>query len=516
MRFAASSAMTVAENAAVQARQAAEVAAAKGAEKQHKNKKLSAMERVKLFCDPGTFRERDALVEHNCVDFGMEKKRVPGDGVVTGCGLVHGRPVYMFSQDAQFFGGSLSYANAQKICKIMDEAAKVGAPIIGFNDSGGARIQEGVGSLGGYADIFYRNAIYSGVVPQISLVAGNCAGGAVYSPAITDFTFMTEGTSCMFVTGPDVVKTVTHEDVTKEELGGPQVHSTKSGVSSGTFANDIVALAQLRKLLSYLPGSNREKAPVLPTTDDRYRDVTSLRTAVPSDSKESYDVRDVIADIADRDSFFEIMPAYAKNIVVGFARMEGRTVGFIANQPKHQAGSLDSDSSIKAARFIRFCDAFNVGGLVTLTDTSGYLPGVSSEHGGIIRNGAKLITAYAEATVPKITIVLRKGYGGAYDAMCCKQLAADSVYAWPSAEIAVMGAKGACEIIFRGSSAETLEQKTKEYEAKFCTPMEAAKRGMIDGVIDPSETRQLICEDLARLQDKTVTQLWRKHSCFPL
>lgn len=485
------------------------------AEKQHKQGRLTALERVKLFCDPGSFRERDALVVHNCTDFGMEKKHIPGDGFLTGTGTVNGRPVYLFSQDFQVFGGSLSGANAQKICKVMDEAARVGAPLIGFNDSGGARIQEGVASLGGYADIFLRNTIFSGVIPQISVVMGPCAGGAVYSPAITDFTFMVEGTSYMFVTGPDVVKTVTNENVTKDQLGGPLVHATKSGVSAGTFANDVVALAQLRRFMNYLPLSNRDTAPIVPTADTRDRDVSALNTVIPKDPLEAYDIRDVIGPVFDQMSFFEVQPQFAKNIVCGFARMEGRTVAIIANQPKFQAGVLDIDASVKAARFVRFADAFNIP-IVTFVDVPGFLPGTAQEFGGIIRNGAKLLYAFAEATVPKITVITRKAYGGAYDVMSSKHIRGDSNYAWPTAEIAVMGAKGACEIIHRGSDEAKLAQLTKEYEAKFCTPLEAAKRGFIDAVISPAETRVRIAEDLQRLSRKQLANPWRKHGNIPL
>jgi propionyl-CoA carboxylase beta chain len=485
------------------------------ADKQHKNGRLTAMERVNLFCDTNSFRERDALVEHNCYDFGMQSKRQPGDGFVTGTGTVNGRPVYVFSHDFQVFGGSLSAANAQKICKIMDEAERVGCPVIGFNDSGGARIQEGVNSLAGYADIFLRNTLCSGVIPQISVIMGPCAGGAVYSPAITDFTFMVDQTSFMFVTGPDVVKSVTNETVTKDELGGPLVHAAKSGVSSGTFANDIVALAQLRRFYNYLPLNNRDSAPYVPNGDVRDRDMSCLNTVIPKDALESYDIRDVVVPTFDQDTFFEIQPQYAKNIVCGFARMEGRTVAIIANQPKHNAGVLDIDASTKAARFVRFADAFNIP-IVTFVDVPGFLPGTAQEFGGIIRHGAKLLYAYAEATVPKITVITRKAYGGAYDVMSSKHIRADVNYAWPTAEIAVMGAKGACEILYRGSSAEELMARTKEYENKFCTPHEAAKKGFVDAVIAPSETRLRIAEDLQRLRTKKVTNPWRKHGNIPL
>ena len=485
------------------------------AQKQHKNNRLTAMERIQLFCDNGTFRERDALVEHNCSDFGMQHKKHPGDGFITGTGEVHGRPVYLFSHDFQVFGGSLSASNAQKICKIMDEAERVGAPVIGFNDSGGARIQEGVNSLAGYADIFLRNTLCSGVIPQISVVMGPCAGGAVYSPAITDFTFMVDKTSFMFVTGPDVVKSVTNETVTKEELGGPAVHATRSGVSAGTFANDVVAMAQLRRFYNYLPLSNREEAPYVPTTDTRDRDCTCLNTCVPKSSLESYDIKDVLVPVFDKESLFEVQPQFAKNIVCAFARMEGRTVAVIANQPKHNAGVLDIDASTKAARFVRFPDSFNIP-VVTFVDVPGFLPGTAQEFGGIIRHGAKLLYAYCEATVPKITVITRKAYGGAYDVMSSKHIRADVNYAWPTAEIAVMGAKGACEILHRGKGAAVLEQETKSYEAKFCTPMEAAKEGFVDAVISPCSTRRRIAEDLQRLRHKKVVNPTKKHGNIPL
>lgn len=485
------------------------------AEKQHKNNRLTAMERVELFCDAGTFRERDALVEHNCSDFGMQKKKHAGDGFITGTGEIHGRPVYLFSHDFQVFGGSLSASNAQKICKIMDEAERVGVPVIGFNDSGGARIQEGVNSLAGYADIFLRNTLCSGVIPQISVVMGPCAGGAVYSPAITDFTFMVDKTSFMFVTGPDVVKSVTNETVTKEELGGPAVHATRSGVSAGTFANDVVAMAQLRKFYNYLPLSNREEPPVVPTTDTRDRDCSCLDTCVPKSSLESYDIKDVLTPVFDKESLFEVQPQFAKNIVCAFARMEGRTVAVIANQPKHNAGVLDIDASTKAARFVRFADCFSIP-VVTFVDVPGFLPGTAQEFGGIIRHGAKLLYAYCEATVPKITVITRKAYGGAYDVMSSKHIRADVNYAWPTAEIAVMGAKGACEILHRGKSVETIAAETKDYEEKFCTPLEAAKKGFVDAVISPSETRRRIAEDLQRLRNKKVINPSKKHGNIPL
>ena len=483
--------------------------------KRHSQLRLTALERVQMFCDPGTFRERDALVEHNCTHFGMEKKKAPGDGFLTGTGLVFGRPVYLFSHDFMFMGGSLSGANAAKVCKMMDEAGKVGAPCIGFNDSGGARIQEGVDSLGGYADIFLRNVMYSGVIPQISVIMGPCAGGAVYSPAITDFTFMVQDSSHMFVTGPEIVSAVGGKEVTKAELGGAKVHESKSGVSSGTFANDIVACAQLRRFLSYLPSSNRDPAPIIPTCDTRYRNVDSLNTVVPYDAKEAYDIRDVIAPIVDQQSFFELQPNFAKNIVCGLARVEGRTVCVIANQPRFNAGALDIDASVKAARIVRFADAFNIP-ILTLVDVPGFLPGVQQEYGGIIRHGAKLLYAYAEATVPKLTIITRKAYGGAYDVMSSKHLRGDVNYAWPTAEIAVMGADGACKLLHRTTTAEDFKTKVKEYEKEFCTPMTAARKGFIDAVIPPSESRLRICEDLQRLARKELKNPTRKHGNIPL
>jgi propionyl-CoA carboxylase beta chain len=485
------------------------------ADKQHAKGKLTATERVNLFCDPGTFRERDALVEHTCTDFGMEKKKVPGDGWLTGTGQVHGRPVYLFSHDFQTLGGSLSATNAQKVCKVMDEAMRVGVPFVGMNDSSGARIQEGVNSLAGYADIFLRNTLASGVIPQLSVIMGACAGGAVYSPAITDFTFMVEQTSYMFVTGPSVVKSVTNEDISMEGLGGAKVHNAKSGVAHGAFANDVVAMAQMRRFYNYLPLSNKGEVPYVPTADTRDRDLGCLNTVIPKAANESYDIRDVIMPTFDTDSFFEVQPSYAKNIVIGFARMEGKTVAIIANQPKQSAGALDIDASTKAARFVRFADCFNIP-IVTFVDVPGFLPGTTQEFGGIIRHGAKLLYAYAEATVPKITVVTRKAYGGAYDVMSSKHIRCDMNYAWPTAEIAVMGAKGACEILHRKETPEMLAEATASYEKKFCTPMEAAKKGFVDAVITPSETRMRIAEDLQRLSTKMVTNPWKKHGNIPL
>ena len=483
--------------------------------KRHAAQRLTAMERVALLCDEGTFRERDALVEHTCTLFGMEKKKVPGDGFITGVGSVHGRPVYLFSHDALFMGGSLSGANAKKVCKIMDEAATVGAPLIGINDSGGARIQEGVDSLAGYADIFLRNTIFSGVIPQISLIMGPCAGGAVYSPAITDFTFMVENSSYMFVTGPDIVAAVGGKQLTKEELGGATVHATKSGVSSLTFPNEIVAIAQLRRFLSYLPQNNKEKSPVVPCEDSRSRPVDGLNSVVPLDAKESYDIRDAILPILDLGSFFEVQTTYAKNIVCGFGRMEGRSVCIIANQPKYNSGALDIDASVKAARVVRFADAFNIP-IITFVDVPGFQPGTAQEFGGIIRHGAKLLYAFAEATVPKLTVITRKAYGGAYDVMSSKHLRGDVNYAWPSAEIAVMGAEGACRLLHRKLSTREFAQKLAEYESEFCTPLTAARKGFIDAVIDPKETRLRLCEDLERLQSKQLVNPWRKHGNIPL
>eukprot|EP00331_Platyophrya_macrostoma_P010426 CAMPEP_0176414848 /NCGR_PEP_ID=MMETSP0127-20121128/5487_1 /TAXON_ID=938130 /ORGANISM="Platyophrya macrostoma, Strain WH" /LENGTH=515 /DNA_ID=CAMNT_0017794795 /DNA_START=89 /DNA_END=1636 /DNA_ORIENTATION=- len=483
--------------------------------KRHSQKKLTALERVLLFCDENSFRERDALVEHTCTQFGMAHKKTPGDGFLTGTGLVFGRPVYLFSHDFMFMGGSLSASNAAKVVKIMDEAAKVGAPVIGFNDSGGARIQEGVDSLGGYADIFLRNAMFSGVIPQISVIMGPCAGGAVYSPAITDFTFMVEESAHMFVTGPEVVKAVGGKSVTKAELGGAHIHEMKSGVSAGTFANDLVAIAQLRKFLTYLPSSNRDAAPIVPTEDVRERDVDSLNTVVPIDPKEAYDIREVINTVTDLGSFFELQAQFAKNIVCGFARMEGRTVCIIANQPRHNAGALDIDASVKAARVVRFADAFNIP-IITFVDVPGFQPGVAQEYGGIIRHGAKLLYAYAEATVPKLTVITRKAYGGAYDVMSSKHLRGDVNYAWPRAEIAVMGAAGAVGLLHRTADAEALKAATEEYERNFCTPLTAARKGFVDAVISPSETRLRLCEDLKRLERKQLANPWRKHGNIPL
>ncbi|CAO3359310.1 acyl-CoA carboxylase subunit beta [Azospirillum melinis] len=484
---------------------------------QHAKGKLTARERIELFLDEGSFEEFDMFVEHRCIDFGMENQKVPGDGVVTGHGTVNGRLVFVFSQDFTVFGGALSEAHAEKICKIMDQALKVGAPVIGLNDSGGARIQEGVASLGGYAEVFQRNVDASGVIPQISLIMGPCAGGAVYSPAMTDFIFMVKDSSYMFVTGPDVVKTVTHEVVTAEELGGAVTHSTKSGVADLAFENDVEALLQLRRFIDFLPSSNREKAPVRPCADPLDREDFSLDTLVPENPNKPYDMKELILKIVDEGDFFELQPEYAKNILIGFARMNGSTVGIVANQPMVLAGCLDIDSSKKAARFVRFCDAFEIP-ILTLVDVPGFMPGTSQEYGGIIKHGAKLLYAYAEATVPKVTVITRKAYGGAYDVMSSKHLRGDLNYAWPSAEIAVMGAKGAVEIIFRGDigDAEKIEARTEEYKQKFANPFVAASRGYIDDVIMPHGTRRRITKALSMLKNKQLQTPWRKHDNIPL
>ncbi|KAM9089108.1 propionyl-CoA carboxylase beta chain, mitochondrial isoform 1-T2 [Megaptera novaeangliae] len=531
---------------------------------QHKRGKLTARERISLLLDPGSFVESDMFVEHRCADFGMaaDKNKFPGDSVVTGRGRINGRLVYVFSQDFTVFGGSLSGAHAQKICKIMDQAMTVGAPVIGLNDSGGARIQEGVESLAGYADIFLRNVTASGVIPQISLIMGPCAGGAVYSPALTDFTFMVKDTSYLFITGPDVVKSVTNEDVTQEELGGARTHTTMSGVAHRAFENDVDALCNLREFFNYLPLSSQDPAPVRECHDPSDRLVPELDTIVPLESTKAYNMVDIIHSVVDEREFFEIMPSYAKNIIVGFARMNGRTVGIVGNQPKVASGCLDINSSVKGARFVRFCDAFNIP-LITFVDVPGFLPGTAQEYGGIIRHGAKLLYAFAEATVPKVTVITRKAYGGAYDVMSSKHLCGDTNYAWPTAEIAVMGAKGAVEIIFKGH--ENVEAAQAEYIEKFANPFPAAVRvlrvsslvwaelggssaggpgishaavssggltgasprwphshgwcwlsGFVDDIIQPSSTRARICCDLDVLASKKVQRPWRKHANIPL
>src|SRR5687767_5799585 len=484
---------------------------------QHAKGRLTARERLEVLLDPGSFEEYDMFVEHNCSDFGMETQVVPGDGVVTGSGTINGRLVFVYSQDFTVFGGSLSERHAQKICKIMDAAMKVGAPVIGLNDSGGARIQEGVASLGGYAEVFQRNVLASGVVPQLSLIMGPCAGGAVYSPAMTDFIFMVKDSSYMFVTGPEVVKTVTHEEVTAEELGGAVSHTTRSGVADLAFENDVEALLMLRRLYNYLPLNNREKAPVRPSNDPADRMDLSLDTLVPDNPNKPYDMKELIVKTVDDGDFFEIQPEYAKNIIIGFGRMEGQTVGIVANQPLVLAGCLDIKSSIKAARFVRFCDAFNIP-VITFVDVPGFMPGTSQEYGGIIKHGAKLLYAYAECTVPKVTVITRKAYGGAYDVMSSKHLRGDVNFAWPNAEIAVMGAKGAVEIIFREDKSDPakLAAREAEYRARFANPFVASARGYIDDVIQPHETRKRICRSLVMLRDKRLENPWRKHGNIPL
>eukprot|EP00276_Gloeochaete_wittrockiana_P004307 CAMPEP_0184665312 /NCGR_PEP_ID=MMETSP0308-20130426/56645_1 /TAXON_ID=38269 /ORGANISM="Gloeochaete witrockiana, Strain SAG 46.84" /LENGTH=538 /DNA_ID=CAMNT_0027109231 /DNA_START=18 /DNA_END=1634 /DNA_ORIENTATION=+ len=483
-------------------------------EKQHSKGKLTARERLSVLLDRDSFREYDMLVEHRCFDFGMEKIRIPGDGVVAGHGTINGRLVFVFSQDFTVYGGSLSEMHSAKICKIMDKAMDVGAPVIGLNDSGGARIQEGVDSLAGYADVFQRNVLASGVVPQISAILGPCAGGAVYSPALTDFIFMVKQTSHMFVTGPEVIRTVTRENVTQEQLGGAKTHTTKSGVAHNAFANEIQALHGIRELINFLPLSNRHDIPQRHTNDSRYRTEASLDTVIPQDPNVPYDMKEVVTKIVDDGEYFEIMPDYAKNIIVCFARMEGRSVGIIANQPMQMAGVLDIDASVKGARFVRFCDAFNIP-IITLVDVPGFLPGTDQEYGGIIRHGAKLLYAFAEATVPKVTVIVRKAYGGAYDVMSSAHLRADVNYAWPSAEIAVMGAKGAVEIM-GGSKKGKLEDQVAEYVDKFANPLIAAQRGYLDDIISPRHTRLRLCEDLETLRGKRLSNPWKKHDNMPL
>jgi propionyl-CoA carboxylase beta chain len=484
---------------------------------QHAKGKLTARERLDILLDEGSFEEYDMFVEHRSSDFGMADQRIPGDGVVTGHGTINGRLVFVYSQDFTVFGGSLSEAHAEKICKIMEQAMKVGAPVIGMNDSGGARIQEGVASLGGYADVFQRNVLASGVVPQLSVIMGPCAGGAVYSPAITDFIFMVKDTSYMFVTGPDVVKTVTHEEVTQEELGGARTHSTKSGVADMAFENDVEALLQVRRFMDFIPSSNREKPPVRPTADPAERPEYSLDSLVPENPNKPYDIKELIHKVVDEGDFYEIQPDYAGNIVIGFGRMNGSPVGFVANQPTVLAGCLDIDSARKGARFVRFCDAFNIP-IVTFVDVPGFLPGAAQEYGGIIKHGAKLLYAYAEATVPKVTCITRKAYGGAYDVMASKHLRGDVNFAWPQAEIAVMGAKGAVEIIFRQDigNPEKIAARTEEYADKFANPFVASSRGYVDDVIRPHNTRRRICKALGMLRNKQLDNPWRKHGNIPL
>jgi propionyl-CoA carboxylase beta chain len=482
---------------------------------QHAKGKLTARERIELLLDQGSFEEFDMFVEHRSAEFGMEKQKIPGDGVVTGWGTVNGRTVFVFAKDFTVFGGSLSEAHAEKVGKVQEMALKVRAPIIGLYDSGGARIQEGVASLGGYADIFKRNVIASGVIPQISVIMGPCAGGDVYSPAMTDFIFMVRDTSYMYVTGPDVVKTVTNEVVSHEELGGASIHTTKSSIADGAFDNDVEALLQVRRLLDFLPSSNRDGAPEWPTSDPPERVDRSLDTLVPDNPNQPYDIKELILKVVDERDFFEIGERFAANIVTGFGRLEGRTVGFVANQPMVLAGVLDSDASRKAARFVRFCDAFEIP-IVTFVDVPGFLPGTAQEYGGLIKHGAKLLFAYSQATVPLVTCITRKAYGGAYDVMASKHIGGDINYAWPSAQIAVMGAKGAVEIIFRGGSPEEIAERTRAYEDRFMSPFVAAERGYIDEVIMPHSTRRRIVRALAMLRTKKVEEPWRKHDNLPL
>ncbi len=489
--------------------------------KQHAQGKLTARERVELFLDEGTFEETDALVEHRCTDFGMEDRKVPGDGVVCGHGRVDGRPVFLFAQDFTVFGGSLSETNAAKICKIMDLAMKVGAPVVGLNDSGGARIQEGVASLAGYADIFLRNTLASGVVPQISAIMGPCAGGAVYSPAITDFVVMVEKTSYMFVTGPDVIKTVTHEEVTKEKLGGAMTHNSVSGVAHFLAGSDAECLAKIRQLLSYLPSNNAEKPPVVPTDDPLDREIPELDDLVPRDPNKPYDIRKVVRLAADGGTFFEVHEHFARNLVVGFIRLGGHTVGVVANQPAHLAGTLDINASIKGARFVRFCDAFNIP-LWIVEDVPGFLPGTAQEWGGIIRNGAKLLYALAEATVPKVTVITRKAYGGAYCVMGSKHIRTDVNLAFPTAEIAVMGPQGAVNILYRREIEEAADPEAerarlvKLYQEKFANPFVAAERGYLDEVIPPRLLRRKLATAFAMLATKRDTMPAKKHGNIPL
>jgi propionyl-CoA carboxylase beta subunit len=486
-------------------------------EAQHKRGKLTARERLELLMDKGSFEEFDMFVEHRSAEFGMEKSRIPGDGVVTGWGTVNGRTVFAFAKDFTVFGGSLSEAHAQKIVKIQDMAMKARAPIIGLFDAGGARIQEGVAALGGYGEVFKRNVIASGVIPQISVIMGPCAGGDVYSPAMTDFVFMVRDTSYMFVTGPDVVKTVTNEMVTAEELGGAAVHTTKSGIADGSYENDVECLLQMRRLLDFLPANDEAGVPEWPSQDDVEREEKSLDTLIPDNPNKPYDIKELILKVADEGDFFELQEAFAKNIVTGFGRLAGRSVGFVANQPMVLAGVLDIDASRKAARFVRFCDAFGIP-IVTFVDVPGFLPGTNQEYGALIKHGAKLLFAYSQATVPLVTVITRKAFGGAYDVMASKHIGGDVNYAWPTAQIAVMGAKGAVEIIFRADigDAKKIAARTKEYEDRFLSPFAAAERGYIDDVIMPRATRARIVKALAMLRGKRVEMPTRKHDNLPL
>jgi propionyl-CoA carboxylase beta chain len=484
---------------------------------QHARGKLTARERLELLLDPDSFEEFDMFIEHRNKDFDADKTIIPGDGVVTGWGTINGRPTYVYAKDFTVFGGSLSETHAQKIVKIQDMAMRNGAPIIGLLDAGGARIQEGVSSLAGYGEVFKGNVLASGVVPQISAIMGPCAGGDVYSPAMTDFIFMVRDTSYMFITGPEVVKTVTQEDVTPEELGGAKVHTTKSAVADGAYENDVVCLEQMRRLFDFLPLSNRDSIPRWETSDDPGRQDLSLDTLVPENPNKPYDMKELISKVVDESDFFEIGEAFARNIITGFGRLDGGTVGFVANQPMVLAGVLDNDASRKAARFVRFCDCFNIP-IVTFVDVPGFLPGIAQEHDGIIKHGAKLLFAYAEATTPKVTVITRKAYGGAYDVMASKHMRADVNYAWPSAQIAVMGAKGAVEIIFRNErgNKEAIAERTKEYEDRFLNPFIAASRGYIDDVIRPHSTRWRVTRSLRMLKNKQVPEIWKKHDNIPL
>jgi propionyl-CoA carboxylase beta chain len=484
---------------------------------QHARGKLTARERISLLLDDASFEEYGMYVEHRCTDFGMAATKIPGDGVITGWGTINGRVVYVFAKDFTVFGGSLSEAHAQKIMKIQDMALRNRAPIIGLFDAGGARIQEGVAALGGYGEVFLRNVLASGVIPQISVIMGPCAGGDVYSPAMTDFIFMVKDTSYMFVTGPDVVRTVTNEEVTAEELGGASIHTTRSSIADHAYENDVECLLQMRRLMDFLPAHNKADVPLLPTRDPADRIEPSLDTLVPDSPNKPYDIKELILKVADEGDFFEIQQAFARNMVTGFGRMEGRTVGFVANQPMVLAGVLDSDASRKAARFVRFCDCFNIP-IVTFVDVPGFLPGTAQEYGGLIKHGAKLLFAFAEATVPKVTLITRKAYGGAYDVMSSKHIRGDVNYAWPSAEIAVMGPKGAAEILYRSElgDPEKIAARVKEYQDRFANPFVAAERGYIDEVIMPRSTRARITRALNMLREKSVANPWKKHDNIPL
>ncbi|MBO6756213.1 MAG: acyl-CoA carboxylase subunit beta [Roseibium sp.] len=486
-------------------------------EAQHKRGKLTARERIEVLLDEGTFEEFDMFKQHRCTDFGMDSQHIPGDGVVTGWGTVNGRTIYVFSKDFTVLGGSLSEAHAEKMTKLQDMALRNRAPVIGLFDAGGARIQEGVAALGGYGEVFSRNVLASGVIPQISLIMGPCAGGDVYSPAMTDFIFMVRDTSYMFVTGPDVVKTVTNETVTSEELGGASVHTTKSSIADGAFDNDVEALHEMRRLIDFLPMHNQADVPEIECHDDPHRIDMSLDTLIPDNPNKPYDMKELVLKTVDEGDFYELQESFAANIITGFGRIEGRTVGIVANQPMVLAGVLDSDASRKAARFVRFCDCFGIP-IVTYVDVPGFLPGTAQEYGGLIKHGAKLLFAFTEATVPKVTVITRKAYGGAYDVMSSKHIRGDINYAWPTAEIAVMGAKGAVEIIYRAElgDPDKIAQRTKDYEDRFANPFVAAERGYIDDVIRPHSTRRRVARALALLRSKKVELPWKKHDNIPL